>query len=662
MNQVRIEELWIPMRDGVKLRARAWMPTDLPPRGAPVLLEYLPYRLDDWTWVRDSERHPYYAAHGYVSVRVDIRGTGSSEGHFVDEYSEVELDDGVEVIEWLSTQPWSNGKVGMFGISWGGFNSLQLAQRAPEALKAIVTVCSADDRYDNDVHYIGGALLGIDMSAWAGTMLAFASRPPRPEIVGEEWVERWRDRLENQKPLGPTWLAHQERDGYWRRGSVSEDYGRITAAVLAVGGWSDPYRDTVLRLLENLSAPAKGIIGPWSHQYPDRRLAPGPAIGFLQETLRWWDQWLRGEDTGILGEPDLRAWITDSERPATCIEQRSGRWVGVQWPARDSAPVLRWGLRQSPLPAEVVVDSPWNTGQDAGRYFPFGNSADLPPDQRAEDGRSVCVDFAVDQQVDLLGRARVQLDLASTTPRANLVVRLCDVAPDGSSTLVTLGVLNLIKRNGMDRTEELEAGKMYRVTVDLRAAGYQFPPGHRIRIALSNHYWPWVWPHQNPGALRVDLSNSTLELPLVSPEAAPVSFPEPAKVDPIVIAEPEGAAEPRPERVVTHDVAAQETIIDVDPRYGGTRLYPDGLTFLEDARETYRIVQGEGTSPRATTAWDITLRNSDWSAHVETSTTLTCEEDAFVYEASVRARAEVAGAEKMVFEQTYRDVVPRTSV
>src|SRR5699024_2653533 len=217
MSKVRVEEWWIPMPDGTRLRARAWRPAQIPEGGAPALLEYLPYRLDDWTWVRDSERHPYYAAHGYVSVRVDIRGTGSSQGHFIDEYSEVELDDGIEVINWLARQPWSNGRVGMFGISWGGFNSLQLAARAPEPLKAIVTVCSADDRYDNDVHYIGGALLGIDMSAWAGTMLAFASRPPRPEVVGADWVEQWSDRLEHLEPLGPRWLAHQERDDYWRR-------------------------------------------------------------------------------------------------------------------------------------------------------------------------------------------------------------------------------------------------------------------------------------------------------------------------------------------------------------------------------------------------------------------------------------------------------------
>lgn len=656
---VKVEEFWIPLSDGTRLWSRAWMPEEIPDGGIPVVLEYLPYRLDDWTSVRDSERHPFYAAHGYASVRVDIRGTGSSDGRFVDEYSEFELGDGMEVISWLASQPWSNGNVGMIGISWGGFNSLQLAGRAPSALKAIVTVCSGDDRYGNDVHYFGGALLAVDMSAWAGTMLAFASRPPRPDVVGQGWVDQWRDRLEHQEPLGRVWLAHQERDAYWRHGSVCEDYGAITAAVLAVGGWSDPYRDTVFRLLENLSSPVKGIVGPWSHQYPDRPLAPGPAIGFLHETLRWWDQWLLGHETGVMDEPDLRAWITDSERPATHIPLRSGRWVGAQSPSIANAGTFFRTLGDY----QVEVDSPWNTGQDAGRYFPYGNRADLATEQRAEDGRSVYVDFpVVGEPVDLLGPTTVRLKVASTTPRANVIVRLCDVAPDGASTLVTRGVLNLLKRSGMERREEMQPGVAEDVTIELRAAGYQFPPGHRIRIAISNHYWPWVWPHENPGALTVDLAESSVEMPLVPADATPVSFPEADGLKPIPITKPEGAPEPRPERVVTYDVATQATLLEVDPRFGGTRQYPDGLTFLEDAYETFRIVEEEGTSPEATTRWRMTLAKPGWKATIETTTRITSEAGLFVYAAEVSARAEVDGIERMDFNRSYRDEIPRTSV
>ncbi|GAA1134921.1 CocE/NonD family hydrolase [Ornithinicoccus hortensis] len=653
---IEVRDFWIPMADGVRLRARAWLPATADREPVPVLLEYLPYRLDDWTSVRDSERHPWYAAHGYASVRVDIRGSGSSEGIFEDEYSVAELDDGVAVVQWLAAQPWSTGAVGMFGISWGGFNSLQIAERAPEALKAIVTVCSTDDRYDNDVHYIGGAVLAVDMAAWAGTMLAFASRPPRPEVVGQGWVEQWRERLQAQRPLASVWLGHEERDDYWRRGSVNENYGNIRAAVLTVGGWADPYRDAVLRLVANLDAPVKGIIGPWSHQYPDRGLAPGPSIDFLGETLRWWDRWLKGEETGVEDDPDLRAWVNDPVAPQTYVAEQPGRWVGVDWPGE--APVEHLPLGTG----RVLVRSPWATGQDAGRYFPFGNAADLPPDQRAEDGRSVCLDHPVgDAPVELLGRAVVRLRLASTHDRGHVVVRLCDVAPDGSSTLVTRGVLNLLKREGMDRVVPLPVGEDVDVEFPLVAAGYRFETGHRIRVAVSNHYWPWVWPHPVEDTLDLDLGASSVTLPLVAPDAVPVEFGPGRHVRPIPIGVPDGAPEPVAPRVVRHDVARGETVLEVDPGYGGTRRYPDGLQFLESTREIYTVREGDPTSPRTESHWQLRLANDGWAATVETRSLIGCTEDAFVLENHVHATAEVDGRSETVFEHTFHDRIPRTS-
>ncbi|CCH76971.1 putative acyl esterase [Nostocoides japonicum T1-X7] len=653
---IEVRDLWIPMPDGVRLHARAWLPAGAEGRPVPALLEYLPYRLDDWTSVRDSERHPYYAAHGYASVRVDIRGTGSSEGLFDDEYSPTELDDGEAVIAWLAGQPWCTGAVGMFGISWGGFNALQLAERAPHALKAIVTVCSTDDRYDNDVHYVGGAVLGIDMAAWSGTMLAFASRPPRPEVVGDTWVDQWRERLEHQRPLAPVWLGHQERDDYWRRGSVCEDYGAIRAAVLAVGGWADPYRDTVLRLVRHLDAPVKGIIGPWSHQYPDREVAPGPGIGFLQETLRWWDRWLRGVDTGVEDDPLLRAWVNEPERPAPYAARRAGRWVGVA--DLDDAPVHEIALGSG----RALVHSPWATGQLSGRFFPFGNAADLPPDQRAEDGRSLCVDVPVgDDSLELLGSASLRIRLRSSHDRGHLIVRLCDVAPDGSSTLVSRGVLNLLKRGGMDRVTPLPPDEDVDVEVPLVAAGYRFAPGHRIRVALSNHYWPWVWPHGVDDTLDVDLGRATLTLPLVPDTTRPVSFPEAEHARPLAVTRPEDAEEPRPERLLTYDVARGETTLVVDPGYGGTCTHPDGLVFLESAEETYVIREHDPASPRAESRWRMRLSHDDWAAEVETRSIVTSDATTFRVENHVRAVAVRGEVREVVVDRSFEDHVPRTS-
>ena len=657
------EDVWIPMPSGERLYARMWRPvTDEP---VPVLLEYLPYRLSDWTAPRDAQRHPWYAGHGYASVRVDVRGHGNSEGMPGDEYDEQELADGEAVIAWLAAQPWSNGKVGMFGISWGGFNSLQLAARAPEALKAIVTVCSTDDRYDNDVHYMGGSVLAVDMHAWASTMLAFVSRPPDPAQVGDAWRDMWLRRMEKVEPFIHTWLDHQTRDAYWRHGSACEDYPSIKAAVLAVGGWHDPYRDTVLRLVENLpeagDAPVRGLIGPWSHQYPDRGLPPGPAIGFLQETLRWWDHWLKDQDTGVMDEPLLRSWISESHPPATVYDRLPGRWVGdTAWPS----PAVTMTSYELPGSGPFLVRSPQHTGVDAGRFFPFGNDADLPPDQREEDGRSVCFDSAVlDGRVEVLGRPRVRLRVTSRVPRGQIIARVCDVAPDGSSTLVTRGVLNLTARHGRDKVVPWEPGATEDVTFELNGIGHAFPAGHRIRLALSSAYWPWIWPQADSAAgWELDPAASALELPVRDPaadEGAPaIRFAEPEQAEPLGVRYPE-AGDARPERLLVRDVAVGEWRLEVDPRYGGTRVYPDGLEFTENALETYTVKEDDPLSARAVSRWEVGLRRPEtgWSTRVETRSELGADRDDFI------AHNEVVcwEGETEIFRRSWERRIPRTA-
>ena len=660
------EDTTVPLPDGTALYARIWRPvTDQP---VPALLEYLPYRLSDWTAPRDAQRHPWYAGHGYASVRVDIRGHGNSEGLPGDEYDPTELADGVAVIHWLAEQPWCSGRVGMFGISWGGFNSLQLAALAPGPLRAIVTVCSTDDRYDNDVHYLGGSVLGVDMHAWSATMLAFAARPPDPRFAGERWRELWLERLEHLDPLIHTWLDHQTRDDYWRHGSVCEDYPAIKAAVLAVGGWADPYRDTVFRLARHLEAPMRGIIGPWSHQYPDRGLPPGPAIGFLQETLRWWDRWLK-DDPGprdVLDEPLLRVWMNESVPPATSYPERPGRWIGEDsWPspAVSSQTYRLDGTLRASCPGPARVVSPQHTGVDAGRFFPFGNAADLPPDQREEDGRSVCFDSApLSRRIEVLGNARVRLRLTCPGTRGQVAARLCDVAPDGSSTLVTRGVLNLLARRGRDRTTPWTPGATEEVGFDLVGIAHAFPPGHRLRLAVSSAYWPWVWPHPGSEAgFTVHPQGSALLLPVRDPGAdrrrPPITFGDPEQAPPlgVVFAEP---AEPRPERLVRHDVAAREWTLDVDPGYGGSRRYPDGLRFTEDAREHYAVRDDDPLSARTRSDWTVGLRRAEFGWDVRITTRSEISADATHFLTDNQLTAEEGGT--VLFQRRWERRIPRT--
>ena len=327
-----IPNIFIPLPDRTQLAARLWLPIDADKQPVPAVLEYLPYRKRDGTIVRDALTHPYLAGHGYACLRVDMRGNGDSDGIMLDEYAEQELADGEAVIAWLVQQPWCTGKVGMMGISWGGFNGLQVAARRPPGLKAIITLCSTDDRYSDDIHYKGGCLLNENLG-WSATMFAYSSRPPDPALVGDRWREMWLARLQAEPLLAIPWLEHPHRDAYWKHGSVCEDIGAIDAAVLAIGGWNDAYTNAVPRLVSSMKAPVKGIIGPWAHKYPHFAV-PEPRIGFLQEALRWWDRHLKGIDTGVDQDPAFRTYIMDPRRPGAAVTHIPGRWVSDQvWPA-----------------------------------------------------------------------------------------------------------------------------------------------------------------------------------------------------------------------------------------------------------------------------------------------------------------------------------------
>lgn len=518
---IRVEEnIWIPLADGTRLAARLWLPEGAETAPAPAVLEYIPYRKRDGTRGRDEPMHGWFAGQGYAAIRVDMRGTGESDGHMADEYLKQEQDDALEVIAWIAAQPWCTGAVGMMGKSWGGFNALQVAARRPPALKAIITVYSTDHRYSDDIHYQGGCLLN-DNLWWGAIMLAYQARPADPAIVGEGWRRQWLERLERMPFFPALWLRHQRYDEYWKHGSVCEDWSAIQVPVLAVGGWADSYTNAVPRLLAGLQVPRRGIIGPWGHVYPQDG-APGPAIGFLQEALRWWDQWLKGHDTGVMAEPMLRAFVEDWNSPTGTRAETEGRWVGeAEWPSPAIQP-RRWALNAPGAladaagpEAEILVRSPLSHGKAAGEWMATGCPGELPVDQRLDDGAAQLFDTApLDEAVEILGAPELLLDLASDAPVAQLAVRLCDVAPDGRSARVSYGVLNLTHRDGHDSPAPLEPGRRYQVRVKLNDCGHRFPAGHRIRIAVATGYWPTVWPAPTAATLTLRVGASHLDLPV----------------------------------------------------------------------------------------------------------------------------------------------------
>lgn len=514
-----IETQWIVMGDGCKLAARIWLPTNAETVPVPAILEYIPYRRRDGTAISDASRQPYIAGHGYASVRVDIRGTGDSDGIILDEYTDLEHEDACTVIKWLSEQPWCNGNVGMWGISWGGFASLQVAAKCPPALKAIIALCASDDRYADDAHYLGGCLIEANLR-WGTRFFSETARPPDPEVVGPGWRDMWFDRMNNLDLFPDIWMQHQARDDYWKRASACEEFGNIKAAVMAVGGWSDAYVNSVGTTLAGVTSPKMGLIGPWGHDYP-HVARPSPAIGFLQEALRWWGYWLKGEDTGIMDEPLLRAWSMNSIRPSTTRTEIAGEWISnASWPATDTD----WrhlylntdGLGDDTGAEETICHtSPTTTGIEGGEWNVWGSSAEFGGDQRPDDGQSLCFDTQpLARDVDLFGGPVVSLTFSVDQPLAIAAVRLCDIWPDGASNRVTFGLMNLTHGDSHEFPTHLVTGKEYTIKIPLRDIAYVVPAGHRLRVAISTTYWPLVWPSPEPVCLSLKTAQSYLSLPV----------------------------------------------------------------------------------------------------------------------------------------------------
>ncbi|WP_030262170.1 CocE/NonD family hydrolase [Streptomyces sp. NRRL B-24484] len=628
------EDVRIAMPDGTRLAARLWLPvTDHP---VPALLEHQPGGLGDTTAVRDAQRHPWYAGHGYASLRVDARGHGSSEGAPADPASPAGTADGLALLDWLTARPWSSGRAGAFGIGRGGTAALALAAHAPETLAAVVAVC-ADDR-TAPLRDLAGAPLAAAVHGESAARLAAACRPPDPRYTGDGWRRLWLERL---AALDPGAGDEGERIGL----------RAVRAAVLAFGGWADPQAGTVLRLVEELGGNARGILGPWPHEYPDEGLPPGPAIGFLQETLRWWDHWLRGADTGVLKEPALRSWMNESVPPATSYANRPGRWIGDEsWPSPDVREVhygLDDALRTAGTPSGerfVPVRSPQHTGIDAGAVRPLGGPADLPPDQREEDGRSVCFDSVpLPEPAEVLGTPSVRLRVRMDARHGQVAARLCDVAPDGSATLVSRGAAALA--GGIGPVE---------VEIGLAAVAHAFPAGHRIRLALSSAYWPWLWPVVETGGFEVDPGGSALTLPVrhlaADAGSGPVSFdpPEQAAAPAELHTEPLTA---HPERQAVHDVAAGEWRLQL-ARPEGAVVHPDGLAEEEHVLEAYRIRSDDPLSARARTDRTLRLERTDigWDVTLQIRSEASCDAGHVTVRDHVRA---FEGGD-VVFERIWR--------
>ena len=538
----RTSHTFIPMADGARLAATLYFPDQAASAPWPAILEALPYRKDDIT----ASYRPEYvrlADSGYVVCRVDVRGTGSSEGIPTDEYPAAERTDMCTVIDWLATQDWSLGTVGMYGTSYSGFNAIQIAMERPPALKAIIPIYATDDRYADDVHYFGGACKQLDAVDYPTYMVAMNALPPVPALFGEGWREEWERRVNHTEPWIITWLEHQRFDDYWQFGSLRPTYHAIGAATMIVAGWADGYRNNSLRTFEALTAPKRLIAGPWAHAATDTSL-PGPNIDLVPEMLKWWDHWLKGIDNGVDREPPIVLFAQRSTLPGADRPLVNGSWrYEPTWPAAR--------LAQTTLELSAADVNTWPDGPDrlevrgdvgvtawisCAGHMPYGQ----PTDQRPDEVASLTYTWEpLQDELEILGHPTLRVRVASSAPVAYLSAKLCDVFPDGTSSLVTRGMLNLTHRDSRREPEPLEPGKPYQIEFELEVCSWTFEAGHRIRLDLAGTDWPNAWAPPEPVTLSLHREASSLilpvmdgpspvsEVPVLAPPARPQESTEP---------------------------------------------------------------------------------------------------------------------------------------
>jgi hypothetical protein len=647
---VRMESVWIPMKDGVRLAATLYMPEGAKPgEKFPALLDYLPYRKDDGTAAGDYPKNAYFARRGFVGARVDIRGFGASEGRPTDrEYSEQEQIDGEQIIHWLATQPWSNGRVGMYGISWGGFNALQMAMRNPPELKAIIAVDATEELFHDDIHYIDGMMhvdefeLNMDMA---------------PGMTGAP------DYTLDEKVLGPRFDAapwsleyfrHQRDGAFWR--TPVRPLSEIKVPCFLIGGLADGYRDSIPRMLEQVKAPVRALLGPWNHAYPNDADF-GPRIEWREDAVRWWDYWLKGKDTGVLQDPKVVIYLRHWFPPDPNLESVPGEWRAESgWPPQGAGSLIFY-LQPNHMLDRTTADTDMHrlryvpsVGVEAGFWW-----GELLSDQRPVDAFSLVYDSApLIEEVAIMGRPHAMLQVSADAPLANWFARLSDVAPDGGVTQITGAGLSGAQRESMSAPQPLQPGKIYPLDIEMHLTTWVFPKGHRIRLSVSNALWPMVLstPYNMTTNLQLGgVGGSRLTLPVVALHGAQhhVSPPQPSEER----SDLKSFGFPWPgEWVVTRDEGHQKTTVLWKGKMGGE--YPWGketdfeqLTYeIDDAHPEINVIHGE-----AETTLDLKDRVLVWSGHLS----VTSDANNFFYKYTRELRKDGT----VVKTKTWEETIPR---
>jgi predicted acyl esterase len=530
----------VTMRDGVELNVRITRPDAL--GRFPAVMEYQPYRrLAAALPVYHDEYPPvvpYLAERGYAVVQYDVRGTGSSTGFSTEIYSPKERQDGYDMIGWIAAQPWCTGAVGMIGKSYSAVVQWQVAVQRPPALKAIVVRSANDDVYTEFTNP-GGCIRPWIFENYAPLMNALNFAPPDPTLVGDRFAEIWAERLEKSEPWSLGYIRNTLHGSYWREQSLAPGFDRVQCAVLLIEGWADWYATAELRALQRLSAPRKVLIGPWGHYYPEEKQAfPGPRIDSRREYLKWFDHWLKGIDTGVMAEPPVTVFVRSWQQPALLCLEDAGEWRNeAAWPPAR--------VRQTPMylgdDGRLIGTAPAEAGASSYEYRPsvgittgrrgLGSTTPwaMPIDQRLDEGYSVLfTSETLTEIVELLGEPEAVLHVSSTAEVAYFHVKLCDVAPDGASRLISDGGLLATHRNSHEAPEALVPGQIYQLRIPLRHCAYGIAPDHRLRVAIASAEFQNAWPTGQLARNTIHRGGqyaSCVTLPIAPPARKPLPGP-----------------------------------------------------------------------------------------------------------------------------------------
>ena len=650
-------DVGIRTRDGIRLSCDVYRPNGS--GRFPALLEHIPYRKDDLDAGSDRANAITFAREGFATVRLDVRGTGNSEGVAFDEYTADEQRDGAEAVAWIAEQPWCTGNVGSWGVSYGGFACIQLAALQPPALKAIAPVYATDDRYTDDMHFSGGALCALELAHYPVRILAMNGLPQlrRDDESSKAFEARWLERLEATPAWIERWLAEQVDGPYWRNGSLRPNVGRITCPALIVAGWRDGYRTAMLRLAASISTEWQLLAGPWMHARPDHGI-PGPPYPFIGELLSWFRKHL-AEGPEQHDRPRTVFFLTEFDPPSTPPAEVSGTWFGSErWPD-ERGPVTTWFLSDdgellAAAPnagSRVAVPFGPSVGVMSGNWCPPPPGHGLPADQRPDEARSATFTSApLAEFVEVFGQPVARLRVSHPGPSTIVSVKLADVSPEGESQLVTSGVLNLSHRNGHEQPEPF-AGTGD-ITLELQATGWRFRAGHRIRLAVANGDWPTVWPLPTTDPIELSIGACVLELPGLPADAEPFEARGELATDPGGTGWEYGDADST-WRIVTDSIAGT-TGIEASDAWSARAT--DGEGFLSEFRRYQAFIgDADPLSPDVEGAAEFRVELPGLAVRSTASGRFTSTAEDFLYDVGL----EVRESERTVHTKRWRGSVPR---